>query len=75
MHIKNENGYSFVNKNKLNIKESDNKAKYYIRFKENIYINSSIIEKKENNQIITKEISRNEFNSIINDIEFYAKVL
>lgn len=75
MHIKNENGYSFVNKNKLNIKESDNKAKYYIRCKENIYINSSIIENKENNQIITKEISRNEFNNIINDIEFYAKVL
>ena len=75
MHIENENGYSFVNKNELDVKQSNNKCKYYIRFKENVEVCDSLVEYKNKNQVITKEILREEFNKLVKDIEFYGKIL
>ncbi|HRT69472.1 MAG TPA: homoserine dehydrogenase [Bacilli bacterium] len=67
--------YTFENKNKLIVEDSSDVNRYYVRLKQNEFIDLEYIEKQENNSIITKEISRTTFKQIIEKVEFYAKIV
>ena len=75
MYKENDNSYSFKNENKLEVKENNELSKYYLRYNNEADINSEIVEFKNNNKVITKEISRNEFKELLSKLSFYAKVI
>ncbi len=70
----NDKNYSFKEKEKKQIKDLKNKCKYYIRVKDIKYIDEDIIDRRENNQIITKEILFSNIEKIKNNIYFYARI-
>lgn len=75
MYKENDNSYSFKNENKLEVKENNELSKYYLRYNNEADINSEIVEFKNSNKVITKEISRNEFKELLSKLSFYAKVI
>lgn len=75
MYMENDNSYSFKNKNELVVEEAKENAQYYFRFKDEKDINDDIILSRKANQVITKEISKEEFYKYIDKVNFYGKVI
>ena len=74
-YMENDNSYSFKNKNELVVEEAKENAQYYFRFKDEKDINDDIILSRKANQVITKEISKEEFYKYIDKVNFYGKVI
>ena len=69
----NECGQAFVPKGNIKCNANSNVvSKYLIKPYGNI--DSSIVEKKIGSMILTKEISGEKLNSMLDDIEFYARI-
>ena len=75
MCVENDNSYSFKSVNKLEVKEALELSKYYFRYKDEKDIDNAIVDVKKGNQVITKEISNEEFYNIVDKVEFYGKVI
>ena len=75
MYMENDNSYSFKNENELVVEEAKENAQYYFRFKDEKDINDDIILSRKANQVITKEISKEEFYKYIDKVNFYGKVI
>jgi len=75
MYMENDNSYSFKNENELVVEEAKENAQYYFRFKDEKDINDDIILSRRANQVITKEISKEEFYKYIDKVNFYGKVI
>ena len=75
MHMENDNSYSFCNYNKIEVEESDLKASYYLRVKDIKSVPEEIIDKQEENKVITKNITRKEFKELLSNINFYAVII
>ena len=75
MYMENDNSYSFKNENELVVEEAKEDAQYYFRFKDEKDINDDIILSRKANQVITKEISKEEFYKYIDKVNFYGKVI
>ena len=75
MYMENDNSYSFKNENELVVEEAKENAQYYFRFKDEKDITDDIILSRKANQVITKEISKEEFYKYIDKVNFYGKVI
>lgn len=75
MYMENDNSYSFKNENELVVEEAKENSQYYFRFKDEKDINDDIILSRKANQVITKEISKEEFYKYIDKVKFYGKVI
>lgn len=75
MIANNDVNYTFEKKNEYSINKKEELGKYYLRVKDTNLIDASIIDTISNDQIITKEVSFNVIKNIMENINFYAKVV